>query len=96
MIKATIKNETKRNIFAKAGAKKIAGGFCSTKKSLSCGVILDQYNLIVSKNKKRLLNKKYLLLLGSASADFFYAHHIFLVLLLKISCKYRANLYSLW
>lgn len=50
MIKATIKNETKRNIFAKAGAKKIAGGFCSTKKSLSCGVILDQYNLIATGN----------------------------------------------
>ncbi len=50
MIKATIKNETKRNIFAKAGAKKIAGGFCSTKKSLSCGVILDQYNLIAAGN----------------------------------------------
>lgn len=48
MIKATIKNETKRNIFAKAGAKKIAGGFCSTKKSLSCGVILDQYKLIAT------------------------------------------------
>ncbi len=48
MIKATIKNETKRNIFAKAGAKKIAGGFCSTKKRLSCGVILDQYKVIAT------------------------------------------------
>ena len=48
MIKATIKNETKRNTFAKAGAKKIAGGFCATKQRLSCGVILDQYKLIAT------------------------------------------------
>ena len=48
MIKATIKNETKRNAFAKAGAKKIAGGLCSTKKKLSCGVILNQYKVIAT------------------------------------------------
>lgn len=48
MIKATIKNETKRNTFAKSGAKKIAGGFCSTKKKLSCGVILNQYKVIAT------------------------------------------------
>ncbi len=48
MIKATINNETKRNAFAKAGAKKIAGGLCSTKKKLSCGVILNQYKVIAT------------------------------------------------
>ena len=48
MIKATIKNNTKRNTFAKAGANKIAGGLCSTKKRLSCGVILNQYKVIAT------------------------------------------------
>lgn len=48
MIKATIKNETKRDAFAKVGAKKIAGGLCSTKKKLSCGVILNQYKVIAT------------------------------------------------
>lgn len=47
MIKATISNETKRNAFAKAGAKKIASGYCSTKPSFR-GLVLEGYKTIAS------------------------------------------------
>ena len=42
MIKATIKNETKRNAFAKAGGKKIASGVCSDG-SILHDLVLDSY-----------------------------------------------------
>ena len=47
MIKATISNETKRDAFAKAGGKKIAGGFCSTQTTVR-GLILNNYKVIAS------------------------------------------------
>lgn len=47
MIKATISNETKRNTFAKAGAKKIATGNCLTKHAHR-GVVLNNYKLIAT------------------------------------------------
>ena len=37
MIKATISNETKRNAFAKAGGRKIAGGICVSKAATRFG-----------------------------------------------------------
>lgn len=61
MIKATISNEPKRNIFAKAGAKKIAGGQCVSKPSVR-GLVLSDYKVIASgvcfdKEEKQNLNK---------------------------------------
>lgn len=47
MIKATISNQTKRNAFAKAGAKKIAGGHCETKVCVR-GLVLNNYKVIAS------------------------------------------------
>lgn len=47
MIKPTISNQTKRNMFAKAGAKKIAGGYCETKANIH-GVVLNNYKVIAS------------------------------------------------
>lgn len=47
MIKATISNETKREAFAKAGGKKIAGGFCSTQTAVR-GLVLNNYKVIAS------------------------------------------------
>jgi hypothetical protein len=47
MIKATISNETKRNAFAKLGAKKIAGGTCAYKPSIR-GLTLDKYKSLGS------------------------------------------------
>jgi len=47
MVKATISNETKREAFAKLGAKKIAGGVCSTNKVVN-GLVLEGYELLAS------------------------------------------------
>ncbi len=47
MIKATISNTTKRETFAKAGGKKIAGGTCSTKTAVR-GLVLNNYKIIAS------------------------------------------------
>ena len=47
MIKATISNTTKREAFAKAGGKKIAGGTCSQKTTVH-GLILNNYKVIAS------------------------------------------------
>ncbi len=47
MIKATISNTTKREAFAKAGGKKIAGGTCSTKTTVR-GLVLNNYKIIAS------------------------------------------------
>lgn len=46
MIKATIK-ETKREIFARSGAKKIATGMSRTGKNVN-GIILDHYKVIAT------------------------------------------------
>ena len=47
MIKTTVKNGTKRNAFAKAGGKKIAGGVCTSGKIVN-GLVLDNYNLLAT------------------------------------------------
>jgi len=47
MIKTTIKNETKRNAFAKLDAKKIAGGVCTTNKVVN-NLVLEGYTLLAS------------------------------------------------
>ena len=47
MINQTISNETKREAFAKLGAKKIAGGVCSTNKVVN-GLVLGSYTLLAS------------------------------------------------
>lgn len=47
MIKAIINNETKRTAFAKAGGKKITGGFCSTQTTFR-GLVLNNYKVIAS------------------------------------------------
>lgn len=47
MIKTTVSNETKRNIFAKANAKRIATGKCSSKPVVN-GLVLDNYKLLAS------------------------------------------------
>lgn len=57
MIKATISNNTKRNAFAKLGAKKIAGGTCVSKPSIR-GLTLDNYKLIGSGTYSLQNNKK--------------------------------------
>ncbi len=61
MIKATISNNTKREAFAKAGGKKIAGGSCTTNTAVR-GLVLDNYKVIASgvcddKQKSFDLNK---------------------------------------
>jgi len=48
MIKATISNETKRNTFAKANAKRVARSKCSLKPVLRGGLVLNNYKLIAS------------------------------------------------
>lgn len=47
MIKATIRNTTKRETFAQAGGKKIAGGTCSTQ-TVVRGLVLNNYKIIAS------------------------------------------------
>lgn len=47
MIKATISNTTKREAFAKAGGRKIAGGVCSAKTTVR-GLVLNNYKIIAS------------------------------------------------
>ncbi len=47
MIKTTIKTETKRNAFAKAGGKKIAGGVCVSRKVVR-GLVSDNYGLLAN------------------------------------------------
>lgn len=47
MIKATSINETKRNAFAKANAKRIARGTTSTKRTIR-GLVLDNYKLLAT------------------------------------------------
>lgn len=47
MIKATISNITKREAFARAGGKKIAGGTCS-QKAIVRGLVLNNYKIIAS------------------------------------------------
>ena len=47
MIKATISNITKREAFARAGGKKVAGGVCATKTTVR-GLILNNYKVIAS------------------------------------------------
>ena len=49
MIKATIRNQTKRNAFAKANAKKIGSGICQSRPIVG-GLVLDSYKLIASGN----------------------------------------------
>lgn len=48
MIKATISNETKRQTFAKANAKRIARSKCDLKPVLRGGLVLSNYKLIAS------------------------------------------------
>ena len=61
MIKATISNTTKRNAFAKLGAKKIVRGNCVLKTNLR-GLTLDNYKIIgsgkctVQNNKNQILD----------------------------------------
>ncbi len=47
MIKATISNTTKREAFAKAGSRKIAGGTCTAKMTVR-GLVLNNYKIIAS------------------------------------------------
>ena len=47
MIKATISNTTKRNAFAKLGAKKIASSTCTSKQNIR-GLTLNNYKVIGS------------------------------------------------
>ena len=47
MINTTISNETKRNAFAKANAKRIARGNASTKQTIR-GLVLDNYKVLAT------------------------------------------------
>lgn len=47
MINKTISNETKRNTFAKANAKRIARGTTSTKRTIR-GLVLDNYKVLAT------------------------------------------------
>ena len=47
MIKATISNETKRNAFAKAGGRKIAGGICVSKAAVR-GLVISNYKTLAT------------------------------------------------
>lgn len=47
MIKATIRNQTKRNAFAKANGHKIAGAICQSRPIVN-GIVLDRYKVIGS------------------------------------------------
>ena len=49
MIKATISNETKRNAFAKAGGRKIAGGICVSKAAVR-GLVISKKKSLKHKN----------------------------------------------
>lgn len=47
MIKATISNETKRNAFANAGGRKIAGGICVSKAAVR-GLVISNYKTLAT------------------------------------------------
>ena len=47
MIKATISNETKRNAFAKAGGRKIAGGIRVSKAAVR-GLVISNYKTLAT------------------------------------------------